>query len=55
MFVSTLRKYGHDPSHIVELEPLWFVENLAYEEFLVRIVDEMDKVLRNSIVKLMKV
>ena len=33
--ISTLRKFVHDPSHTVELKPLYLVENLSYEEFLI--------------------
>ena len=53
-YVSTLRKFVYDPSHIVELEhpshivelePLHLEENLNYEELPLRIVDKMDKVL----------
>ena len=45
----------HDPSHTVELKPLYLVENLSYEEFLIWIVNKMDKVFRRAIVKLVKV
>ena len=53
--LSTLRKCVHDPSHIVEIKPFQLVEILIYEEFLVWIIDEMGKVLRHVIVKLVKV
>ncbi|WJZ97033.1 hypothetical protein VitviT2T_015667 [Vitis vinifera] len=53
--VSTLRKYIYDPSHVVELEPIQFFEDLTYEEVPVQIVDVMDKVLRHDVVKLVKV
>ena len=53
--ISTLRKFVHDPSHTVELKPLYLVENLSYEEFLIWIVNKMDKVFRRAIVKLVKV
>ena len=54
-YASTLRKYVFDPSHVVELEPIWIYEDLAYEEVSVQLVDVMDKVLRHAIVKLVKV
>ena len=53
--VSSLRKYVHDASHVVEIEPIQLDENLSYEEYSIRIVDTMDKVLRREIVKLVKV
>ena len=53
--VSSLRKYVYDASHVVEIELIQLSENLAYEEYPIRIVDTMDKVLRRAIVKLVKV
>ena len=53
--VSSLRKYVYDASHVVDIEPIQLDENLAYEEYHIRIVDTMDKVLRRAIVKLVKV
>ena len=53
--VSTLRKFVHDPSHVVDLKHLYLAGNLTYEDFLIWIIDKMDKVLRCAIVKLMKV
>lgn len=38
--VSMLRKYIHDPSHILEYEPLQVCENLSYEEELVMFLDQ---------------
>ena len=40
---------------MVELEPIQISEDLTYEEVLIRIVDVMDKVLRHTIVNLVKV
>ena len=48
--VSSLRKYVYDASHVVEIELIQLNENLAYEEYPIRIVDTMDKVLRRAIV-----
>ena len=53
--VSSLRKYVYDASHVVEIQPIQSNENLAYEEYPIRIVDTMDKVLRRAIFKLVKV
>ena len=53
--VSSLRKYVDNASHVVEIELIQLDENLAYEEYPIRIVNTMDKVLRKAIVKLVKV
>ena len=53
--VSSLRKYVYDASHVVEIEPIQLDENLAYEEYPIRTVNTMDKVLRRAIIKLVKV
>ena len=53
--VSSLRKYVYDASHVVEIEPIQLNKNLTYEEYPIRIVDTMDKILRRAIVKLVKV
>ena len=53
--VSSLMKYVYDASYMVEIEPIQLNENLAYEEYPIRIVDTMDKVLRIEIGKLVKV
>ena len=39
----------------MELEPIQISEDLNYEELPVQIVDVMDKVLRHTVVKLVKV
>lgn len=52
--VSTLRKYVHDPSHVVEFELIQLAKNLSYEEVPIQIVNMMDKVLHHATVKLMK-
>ena len=33
--VSTLRKFVHHPSHVVDLKHLYLAGNLTYEEFLI--------------------
>ena len=53
--ISTSRKYVFCLSHVVELESFQIYEDLTYEEVLIRIVDVIDKVLRHTIVKLVKV
>lgn len=41
-----LRKYMHDPSHVLELEPLQINEYLSYDEQPVQILNKKEKVLR---------
>ena len=53
--VSLIRKYVYDASHVVQIEPIQLNENLAYDEYSIRIVDTMDKILDRAIVKLVKV
>ena len=40
---------------MVEIEPIQLDENLAYEDYPIRIIDTMDKVLRKTVIKLVKV
>ena len=54
-YVSTLRIYVFDASHVMELEPIYIYEDLTYEKVPVQIVDVMNKVLRHAVVKLVKV
>ena len=54
-YISTLRKYVFDASHVVELKPIQISEDLTYEKVPVQIVDVMNKVLRHAVVKLVKV
>ena len=53
--VSMLRKYVHDPSHVVKYKPLDIFENLIYEEKLVKILDRKEQVLQNRVILLLKV
>ena len=53
--VSMLKKYLHDPPHILSYESLDVDPKLTYKERLVRILDRKDKVLHNKIVPLVKV
>ena len=50
-----LKKYLHDPSHVLSYESLDIDPKLAYEERPVKIFDRKDKVLCNNIVSLVKV
>ena len=53
--VSMLKKYLHDPSHVLSYKSLDIDPKLTYEERPVRILDRKDKVLRNKVVSLVKV
>ena len=54
-YVSMLKKYLHDPSHVLSYEFLDVDLKLTYEERPVKIHDRKDKVLRNNVVPLVKV
>nr|KYP44183.1 Retrotransposable element Tf2 [Cajanus cajan] len=53
--VSQLRKYIHDPSHVVELDDVQVKENLTYEKFPVAVVDHKQKELRGKSIAMVKV
>ncbi|KAF5478635.1 hypothetical protein F2P56_005178 [Juglans regia] len=53
--VSMLRKYAPDPCHVLEHEPLHIRDDFTYEEFSARILAHNDQVLRNKIIKMVKV
>ncbi|XP_057250008.1 uncharacterized protein LOC130591108 [Beta vulgaris subsp. vulgaris] len=53
--VSQLRKYIHDPSHVLSYEPLKIDETLTYEEKPLQILDHREKVLRQKTIPLVKV
>ncbi|KAJ8753525.1 hypothetical protein K2173_022766 [Erythroxylum novogranatense] len=52
---GVVRRYRSDPSHIVRPSEVQLREDLTYEEQPVEILDSKEKVLRNKIVKLVKV
>ena len=54
-FVSMLRKYIPDPSHVLREQPVQLKENLTYEETPVQIVDRKEQVLRSKVIPLVKV
>lgn len=43
--ISILRKYIHDPSYILEYEPLQVHEDLSYKEQPVMLLDQKEQVL----------
>uniref|UniRef100_A0A151UHD6 Tf2-1-like SH3-like domain-containing protein n=2 Tax=Cajanus cajan TaxID=3821 RepID=A0A151UHD6_CAJCA len=53
--VSKLRKYVHDPSHIIESDNIQLKDNLTYETIPLRIDDTRVKQLRGKQIPLVKV
>ncbi|KAM2013587.1 hypothetical protein ACFX1T_025281 [Malus domestica] len=53
--VSILRHYVADPTHVIPPQPLEINSDLTYYEEPVTILDWKDKVLRNKIVRLVKI
>jgi len=53
--VSQLRKYIHDPSHVIELDNIQVKENLTYETLPLKIEDRRTKHLRGKEIPLVKV
>jgi hypothetical protein len=52
--VSTLRRYVHDPLHVVDFKPLQIQANLRYEELPVQILDRKEQKLRTKTIALVK-
>lgn len=55
LHVSMLRKYIHDPSHVVKYGPLQLREDLSYKEWPVRIMNRKDYVLMRCTISYIKV
>ena len=53
--VSQLRKYHHDPSHVIDWGNLDIEDDLTVEEAPIRIVDRQEKVLRGKSIPLVRV
>jgi hypothetical protein len=53
--VSTLRKYVHDPLHVISYKPKQIHENLSYEEIPTQILDHKEQQLRTKTIPLVKV
>jgi hypothetical protein len=53
--VSMLRKYNPDARHVVEYEQVDIQPDLSYIEQPVEIIDRKDQVLRNKVIKLVRV
>ena len=54
-YVSMLRKYISDPSHVLSYENLELDQDLSYEKKPVQILDRKEKVLRTKTIALVKV
>ena len=54
-YVSILKKYILDPSHVLEAQPVELKEDLSFEVQLVGIVDQRIKELKNKIIPMVKV
>ena len=54
-YVSMLRRYVSDPSHMIPLQPLEINLDLTYDEVPMTILDWKDKVLKNKTVRMVKV
>ena len=54
-YVSMLRKYISEPSHVLSYESLDLKPDLSYEEIPIRILDKSTKELRNKRIRLVKV
>ena len=54
-YVSMLRKYIPDPSHVIRYEPLQLQGNLAYEEVPVKLLDHKVQELQTKNIPLVKV
>ena len=53
--VSQLRKYVHDPSHVIELDDVQIHDDFTFEVFPIRIADRRVKSLRGKEIPLVKV
>ena len=53
--VSMIRKYVHDPTHVISYEDLELQLNLSFQERSVRILDRKEQVLRTKTILLVKV
>nr|KYP31574.1 hypothetical protein KK1_048023 [Cajanus cajan] len=53
--VSQLRKYIHDPSHVLESKVVQVKENLTFEKWTISVVDKKVKQLRDKSINLVKV
>ncbi|XP_073017847.1 uncharacterized protein [Primulina eburnea] len=55
LHLSLLSKYMSNPSHVLNFEPLQLTPNLSYEERPTQILDNQETMLRNKVIKMVKV
>ena len=55
LHVSMLRKYIPDPSHVLRDQPVELKDNLTYKEQPMRIGNCREQILRNKVIRLVKV
>ena len=53
--VSMLRKYVHDPSHVIDWQDIEVEEDATYAEYPIRVLDYRKKVLHGKTIPLVKV
>ena len=53
--VSDLRRYISDSSYVIQYEPLQLGKNLTYVEEPIRILERMERTLRNKTIPFVKV
>ena len=54
-YVSMLRRYRSDPTHVLKEQLVELKENLSYEEAPIAILAKEQKILRNKVILLVKV
>ncbi|XP_042497621.1 uncharacterized protein LOC122076384 [Macadamia integrifolia] len=55
LYVSMLKRYIHDPSHVLPVEPEYLEADMTYEEQPVEILDHKIMTLRNRSIAFVKV
>ena len=53
--VSMLRKYVHDPSHVIAYDDLHVEEDVSYTSQPIQILDRKEQILRNRSIPLVRV
>jgi len=53
--VSNLRRYVSDPTHVISHEPLHRKKNLSYIEEPIRLLERVERTLRNKTIHFVKV
>ena len=54
-YVSMLRKYKPDPTHILNFQDLEIQDDISLEDKPIQIMDHRDQVLRGKVIPLVKV